>query len=50
MTYFSQFPRISTTSNGKIIVIEDFLRRVGMTDAFRDNVILLEDYNKNYFL
>ena len=44
MTYFSQFPRISTTSNGKIIVIEDFLRRVGMTDAFRDNVILLEDY------
>ena len=44
MTYFSQFPRITTTSNGKIIVIEDFLRRVGMTHAFRDNAILLEDY------
>ena len=44
MTYFSQFPTLITTSNGKIIAIEDFLRRVGMTHAFRDNTVLLEDY------
>lgn len=44
MTYFSQFPRIATTSNGKIIVIEDFLRRVGMSSSFRNNAVLLEDY------
>jgi hypothetical protein len=44
MTYFSHFPRLITTSNSKIIIIEDFLRRVGVTAAFRDNVVLLEDY------
>ena len=44
MTYFSHFPKLITASNGKLIVIEDFLRRVGVTPAFRDNAILLEDY------
>ena len=44
MTYFSQFPNLITTSNGKIIIIQDFLRRVGMSSRFIDNAVLLEDY------
>lgn len=44
MKYFSQFPRIVVTSNGKSTIITDFLRRVAISDKFRENSVALEDY------
>lgn len=44
MKYFSRFPTIVTRTSNKAVIIEDFLRRVAITEKFRQNVVTLEDY------
>jgi len=44
MKYFSKFPTTVVTSNGKSTIITDFLRRVAISDKFRVNSVVLEDY------
>jgi len=44
MKYFSKFPSVIVTSNNRPVVITDFLRRVSISDKFRENSVALEDY------
>lgn len=44
MSYFSKFPRTIITRNNQPFLIRDFLTRISITDDFRKNLILLEDY------
>lgn len=44
MKYFSKFPTTIVTSNGKSTIITDFLRRVAISEKFRENSVALEDY------
>jgi hypothetical protein len=44
MKYFSKFPKIIVTNNNRPIVITDFLRRVAISDKFRENSVVIEDY------
>jgi hypothetical protein len=44
MKYFSKFPNMIVTSNSRPVIITDFLRRVSISDKFRENSVVLEDY------
>ena len=44
MKYFSKFPNMIVTSNSRPVAITDFLRRVSISDKFRENSVVLEDY------
>jgi hypothetical protein len=44
MKYFSKFPNIIVTNNNRPVVITDFLRRIAISDKFRENSVVLEDY------
>jgi hypothetical protein len=44
MQFFSKFPRIVVTSNNRPVVITDFLRRVTISEKFRENSVVLDDY------
>ena len=44
MTYFSKFPRIAITLNNKPYIVQDFLRRVSLSEEFTRNSAVLEDY------
>lgn len=44
MSYFKNFPKIITTSNNKNIIIKDFLRRVSVSNKFRDTSVALDKY------
>lgn len=44
MKYFSRFPITVVTTNGKSTIITDFLRRVAISNKFRENTVAMEDY------
>jgi len=44
MSYFSKFPRTILSIDNNSYVIEDFLRRVGISEQFKNNTVFLEDY------
>lgn len=44
MTYFSYFPKLLTKSTGSPIIIPDFFHRVHVSDKFRDQSVVLDDY------
>lgn len=44
MTFFSYFPNTVISKDNSPILIQDFLQRVSITSAFRDNVVLMDDY------
>lgn len=44
MTFFSKFPVIQIKQDNSPKLIRDFFRRVVMSDTFRNNTVLLEDY------
>ena len=44
MSYFSKFPKTILSIDNNSYVIEDFLRRVGISEQFKNNTVFLEDY------
>lgn len=44
MTFFSKFPVIQLNQDNAPKVIRDFFRRVVLSDRFRNNTVLMEDY------
>jgi len=44
MDYFSRFPAVLVQSNNKPIIITDFLRRVSLSEKFRENTVFMDQH------
>lgn len=44
MSYFSKFPQTIVTINGNSTIIQDVFRRISLSDEFRKNAVVLDDY------